>query len=120
MKHLCGKVYYIDFSGYVSIDGYQIEPWMVEEEEQFEPKEGDRVMVMEHDDEGWKDRIFLMTSKKGKHLCVFDGDEELYIEDGHYETALWSQIKPLPPKESITIEVTKEQKRKIEEILEDE
>lgn len=71
-----------------------------------QPKEGDLVEVKDSDMNSWTKRIYLMSDKSGRHLCVNLLDENPYKNNEHYDTTTWEQMRPIPKEkvEELTME----------------
>ena len=79
-------------------------------EEDFTPKEGDRVEVgVGKNPKAWATRMFLHKDKSGKILCVEEGYEKSYIHGGSYNVTVWNEMRPIKkPEIQITVDITLE------------
>ena len=66
--------------------------------EQF--KKGDKVLVRDHDDEVWEERIYLTTIENAEesHLVVCEMDEEEFKSGNSFGYIGYAQIKAIPEK----------------------
>lgn len=84
-----------------------------------QPKQGERVLVRDYDDEEWKEGIFLCEVPQAiyPYICVARYYESDYIEWKKISFNRWKQIKQLPTTSTYTIECTNEEYKKVQDIL---
>ena len=72
-----------------------------QENETFNPKRGDRVLVWDSEEGNAQERIFLCEIEGASYpyFCVINGEEEYFINGNLFKTTKWKNIKPLPKKE---------------------
>ena len=63
-------------------------------------KKGDKVLVRDHDDEVWEERIYLTTIENAEesHLVVCEMDEEEFKSGNSFGYIGYAQIKAIPEK----------------------
>lgn len=64
---------------------------------EFNPKEGDWVIVGMTADSLCNERIFAYKNKHGSYMCVHGDDGEEYIQGCCFRVTPWPYAKPLPP-----------------------
>jgi hypothetical protein len=68
------------------------------EKKEFDPKEGDRILVGWTEDKIDYERTYIYTDKRGKFICVDSANEAQYRKGNYYVAQSWLCAKPLPPK----------------------
>jgi len=66
----------------------------------YEFKQGERILVKNHDDKIWREKTFCFKNKKNNYVCIMEDDNEWQYGFDDYnnyviETCLWKHAKPL-------------------------
>jgi hypothetical protein len=69
-----------------------------EEKKNFNPREGDRILVGWEEDKISMERIHIYTDKHGMFVCADGNYEDEYRESKNYIAQAFPYAKPLPPK----------------------
>jgi hypothetical protein len=65
------------------------------EDKEFNPKEGDRILVGGSKDRIDNKRIYIHKDKRGRFVCVDSAYEDQYKEGNNYASSSWPYAKPL-------------------------
>jgi hypothetical protein len=69
------------------------------EKKEFNPQEGDRILVGLTKDRIDCERIYIHTDRRGTFVCVEDGFEKLYLDNAkNYRAISFPYAKPMPQK----------------------
>ena len=121
-----GQEYIIEYtnSPYVNIKIEGVSDWCsVSRFELVEPqfKRGDRVLVWDCDEEDVDERIFLayIEGAKRPFVCVDCSSEDQFNNNNgeRFRIVVYEHAKPLPAKQTVTLELTDEQLERIKGII---
>ena len=123
-----GKEYIVynthnDIRLYVHIKvGEGVLDWFLAERfELVEPqfKRGDRVLVWDFDEEDVDESIFIahIDGAKRPFVCVDCSSEDQFNNGERFGIVAYKHAKPLPAKQTVTLELTDKQLEKIKEII---
>ena len=82
-------------------------------------KRGDKVLVWDWDEKQAYERIFLahIEGARRPYVCVMEGQEKAFYDGAEFEPINYKHAKPIPTKQTVTLELTDEQLEKIKEVI---
>ena len=121
-----GKEYTVSSVDVETIEAYltvdEIEEQLLDSRfELLEPqlKRGDKVLVWDWDEKQAYERIFLahIEGARRPYVCVMEGQEKAFYDGAEFEPINYKHAKPIPTKQTVTLELTAEMLEKIREII---